>query len=441
MQRIAIGKQAALAGALMLFCGLAHPAHAAQDDALREEIVKISQVTGDDAYKAQLAALLKDKERGKKLVAGAVSMANGGDQNLSFFGAITLAQVAAELKDFKACETLYRVAMAKSVQLYSTTKIFQSYVGLIYTLYDAKKYADAVRVCTELLELKPVADGRVFKYLVEDRFGDFGFRRDADFDPVKPLRLTVHEIRILALAKDGKNEQALKQVENLVRAGEGWKERQLQARVLHEIGQVARAAKVYEDVLERIAKDADLAQEDKDDYLDRNRYRLSSVYVEAKQIEKAAELLKGLIDRHPDDAGYYNDLGYIWADHDMNLKEAEVMIRKALDLDRLERKKAPDFVAADDHDKGSYLDSLGWVLFKQKRYDDAKKYLLEALKDKEAQHLEIFDHLGDTYQALGHATQPWMPGSAASRWPGMTGWKKNARRMLRRRFKRRASKQ
>ena len=268
-----------------------------------------------------------------------------------------------------------------------------------------------------MLEVKTGADGRRFLFLVEDRFGDVGFEIDPNFDLVKPLRLTIHELRIQALTKEGKHDQALKQVENLVRASDGWEERQLLGWVLHEVGQVSKAAKVYEDVVERIGKDEELTQKGKDEYGDLYRYILSGVYVEAKQIDKAADLLKGLIERHPDDAGYYNDLGYFWADNDLNLKEAETMIRKALELDREARKKSPDYVAAEDRDKGSYLDSLGWVLFKQKRYEDAKKYLIEALTDKKAQHIEIFDHLGDTYQVLGQrdaAVEAWKRGLAVA---------------------------
>ena len=97
----------------------------------------------------------------------------------------------------------------------------------------------------------------------------------------------------------------------------------------------------------------------------------------------------------------------------MNLQEAETLIRKALELDKEQRQKEPEFDATKDHDRGAYLDSLGWVLFKLKRFEDAKKYLLEALKDKSAQHIEIFDHLGDTYMALGMrdaALQAWRSG-------------------------------
>lgn len=53
------------------------------------------------------------------------------------------------------------------------------------------------------------------------------------------------------------------------------------------------------------------------------------------------------------------------------------------------------------------------MLFKQKHYEDAKKQLLEAIKDKKAQHIDIFDHLGDTYIALGQreaALDAWRRG-------------------------------
>ena len=64
-------------------------------------------------------------------------------------------------------------------------------------------------------------------------------------------------------------------------------------------------------------------------------------------------------------------------------------------------------------DNGAFLDSLGWVLFKKKDYKEAKKYLLEAVKDEESQHIEIYDHLGDVHLALGEkaeAVKAWKKG-------------------------------
>jgi tetratricopeptide (TPR) repeat protein len=123
-------------------------------------------------------------------------------------------------------------------------------------------------------------------------------------------------------------------------------------------------------------------------------------------IDKAAEALQALLAKKPDEPGYYNDLGYIWADHDRNLDEAEKLIRKALDLDRKRREANPLLTPEEKkQENGAYLDSLGWVLFKKKQYKEAKEYLLKAVEDKAAQHIEIYDHLGDVYLILGEREQ------------------------------------
>src|SRR5205823_2953410 len=84
---------------------------------------------------------------------------------------------------------------------------------------------------------------------------------------------------------------------------------------------------------------------------------------------------------------------------------------KALDEDKKQRKNIAD--ADEDKDSSAYLDSLGWVLFKKKKYKEAKEPLLKAIEDKEGQHIEILDHLGDVHMALGEkdeAVKAWKKG-------------------------------
>jgi tetratricopeptide (TPR) repeat protein len=157
-------------------------------------------------------------------------------------------------------------------------------------------------------------------------------------------------------------------------------------------------------MLLRVPKDESLEQEERTAYTADLHYLLSGVYVDMNRIDKASEHLKTLLDKEPNNPTYNNDLGYIWADHDMKLDEAEKLIRKALDEDRKERKKK-GVSPAEDKDNAAYVDSLGWVLFKKKNYQEAKKYLLEAVKDKDGQHIEILDHLADCYLALGEKAQ------------------------------------
>jgi tetratricopeptide (TPR) repeat protein len=115
--------------------------------------------------------------------------------------------------------------------------------------------------------------------------------------------------------------------------------------------------------------------------------------------EKAAELLKKSIELDPNNAAQaYNYLGYMWIDRGEHLDEAGEMIKKALEAE-------PDNFA--------YLDSLGWFYYKKTDYTKALQYLLKAeslTKADDPTIYDIFEHIGDTYQALGkhaEALQYW----------------------------------
>ena len=153
---------------------------------------------------------------------------------------------------------------------------------------------------------------------------------------------------------------------------------------MREAEKYSDAADAYLETIERLKKSKRLEDESSTHSSKQMRYILSGVYVDMKQIDKAAEQLEILMKDDPDNPTYNNDLGFIWADHDMKLDEAEKLIRKAIEKDREQRKKIEDLPKDEDVDNAAYLDSLGWVLFKQKDYKEAKKYLLEAIKLKAA---------------------------------------------------------
>jgi tetratricopeptide (TPR) repeat protein len=208
---------------------------------------------------------------------------------------------------------------------------------------------------------------------------------------------------IQAIAKQGAIDKAIKLVDELVKSDpRNWLHRALKARVLREGDKLEDSAKLYLDVIERVKKDDRVPKEEHHDYIDEYRYLLSGVYSDLNQVDKAAEQLKALLAREPNNPTYNNDLGFIWADRGLNLAEAEKLIRKAIDEDRKQRRKAnPPLKPDEDKDSSAYLDSLGWVLFKQGKAKEAKPYLQQAVKEKEGQHIEIYDHLADVHAALG----------------------------------------
>jgi tetratricopeptide (TPR) repeat protein len=106
-----------------------------------------------------------------------------------------------------------------------------------------------------------------------------------------------------------------------------------------------------------------------------------------------------MIQLKPDYAHAYNALGYTLADRTDRLAEAIELLEKALNL-------APNdpFI----------LDSMGWALFKVKRYGEAVEYLRRAYAGRGDP--EIAAHLGEVLWVKGEreeARRVWQGGLKA----------------------------
>jgi tetratricopeptide (TPR) repeat protein len=398
-----LGKHSAFVVAILILALSGGPAPAAgkKDEALRKQALELNRLTGNNPIDGAFNALLKDKKGAKRLLQEARGMVKETPQPFNYYSSLMLAQVAEEFKDREAAEAFYRACIDHAAKVQSGRKLTQAYVGLIGLFYDSKKYEKSIAVCKEFLELKG-DDSKDYVLAATDALGEDSFFEPKSFDPVRNSKPTIHRLMIQAVARQGKFEEAIKMTDTLIKAQpDDWLNLALKGMVYREAGRYTNAAKVYEEVIDQIKNDNDTEEKEKKPFLERYRYYLSNLYMELKKIDKAAEQLKELMTLNPEDPTYCNDLGYIWADHDINLAEAEKLIRKALAIDRQKRKKAnTDLKPEEDRDNGAYLDSLGWVLFKQKKYEEAKKVLLKAVEDKTNQHIEIYDHLGDVYMAL-----------------------------------------
>jgi tetratricopeptide (TPR) repeat protein len=370
-------------------------------DNTRQRVLDLNKVTGKSIIEALPVAMPANSNEAKKLLADALAVAKEKDQPLNYNAAIILGRLAVDAKDLAGAEVFYRIAMVQAAKLQSATNLVESYGGLIDGYIEAKKYADAGRICKELVDLK-TGDGkrRVVLRIVGERDGELDFLEDDAFDAAKRLKPSFQRLYILMLAKQGKYDQALKLADEVFKENNDWRVLETKARVLHEAGRSEESVKVFDDLIDRISKAGNLSDEEREEYLERYRYSLCNVLIDLNLINRASEILEKLIETNPKNPSYYNDLGYIWADKDIRLNEAEKMIRKALELDRDQRKAIPELAGA-DRDNGAYLDSLGWVFFRQKRYKEAKEVLLKAVEDKSAQHIEIYDHLCDACFELG----------------------------------------
>src|SRR6266487_346348 len=132
--------------------------------------------------------------------------------------------------------------------------------------------------------------------------------------------------------------------------------------------------------------------EEDDDFVNAKFYfNYGAAAEQAGLHDKATDLLRKSIALDPENsAEACNYLGYMWADHNMNLEEAETMIRRALQS---------------EPNNASYLDSIGWVEFRKGQFDRALDDLLRAAKTAEREDPVVFEHIGDTYIKLNRTRE------------------------------------
>ena len=87
-----------------------------------------------------------------------------------------------------------------------------------------------------------------------------------------------------------------------------------------------------------------------------------------------------------DNIGCLNNYAYHLSVKGIRLDEAERMSFRTV---KAEPKNA------------TYLDTYAWVLFKQKRYDEAQKYIDQTLENDSVPSAEVLEHAGDIYYHVG----------------------------------------
>jgi Flp pilus assembly protein TadD len=117
--------------------------------------------------------------------------------------------------------------------------------------------------------------------------------------------------------------------------------------------------------------------------------RLVELETRTGKLTEAIHRLESLTKEYPDNPYFLNALGYTLVDHGMRLREAEVYLRRAYRM-------APE--------EGFIMDSLGWLLFKQKDFTGARR-LFEQANRSSPMDSEILMHLGMVYQRLGMQRQ------------------------------------
>jgi tetratricopeptide (TPR) repeat protein len=123
-----------------------------------------------------------------------------------------------------------------------------------------------------------------------------------------------------------------------------------------------------------------------------------------KQYDASEKQFRKVLELDPKHADALNYLGYMLADRNVRLEEASQLVKKALDM---------------QPENGAFLDSMGWVYYRQGKYSEAQGFLERALE-----HMPdptVYDHLGDVFAKLGRtkeAVAQWQASLKESQKPG-----------------------
>ncbi len=329
------------------------------DQALAEATAKDRQeASAVSRARALLSALREDPELTKALLAIAVRDLGGREKHAQTTWEY-LALTAANMGQPDYAEQFYRQCL---LQLTPDMEP-QVYGGLLQVLLKRYKYEDIVQVCQKGLK-----------------------------EAQQTNRYLFHRYHALALCRLGKYDEGIAEADRMVELATN--DHRLEARLAHA-ALLSQAEQHDRAIAEcsALLKEATQPGEIRD-----IRYSLATAYTAARQTLKSEEQLRLILQADPDDDTANNDLGYHLADEGRNLDEAEKLIRRAIELERQQRKSGAKRLSPQgDQDHAAFVDSLGWVLFRQGRLEDARRELERATTLPDGENPEIWDHLGDVY--------------------------------------------
>jgi tetratricopeptide (TPR) repeat protein len=320
--------------------------------------------------KAMLAALREDAELVRWVLPIATNRLRVG-AGLHFTTSSMLAELAGRARLYEEAETLYRHCLKLGGHNEA-----QIYTGLLRVLSLAHKNREIIAVCQQGLKNARSTNRVLFylemasAYMGLDKVPESLAAAEEAVKTAEPeLQLTCRLERAQLLSQAERHPQAIAECQAL----------------LKEYNQAGESHKI--------------------------RYVLSAIYSTAQQYDKAEEQLLLILKDDPDDATANNDLGYLWADQNKKLDEAEKRIRRALELDKRQRNSLTRVGLDSDRDNAAFVDSLGWVLFRKGDWQAARRELEKAVSLPAGDDDPVvWDHLGDVYfrlQEVDQAGRAW----------------------------------
>ena len=269
---------------------------------------------------------------------------------------------------------------AKKVYSKDEAKVRASWFEELWKLnVQAKHYPEAVEAARQMSVYKdsgPVVEAHIIEtYRTAKDLPNALKEADAALKkfPDEPEVVQEHAF---VLGDMGKVDEAAKELRGLLN---GSHDRE----TLMALAQLYEQGKKFSDA-EKAVDDAEKVSTTDDEKVD--IYFMRGALLERqKKFDPAEQSFRKALALNPDHDESLNYLGYMLADRNVRLDEAYKLIQRAVEL---------------KPNSGAYLDSLGWVYYRQGKLSDAERTLVRAV-DLTGQDPTVHDHLGDVYMKLG----------------------------------------
>ena len=181
----------------------------------------------------------------------------------------------------------------------------------------------------------------------------------------------------LLLGENGQTDEAVKVLRSQLARRESDRE------IYLNIAQVYERGRRYKEA-EEVARTAEAIPGEPHDN-EMVWFLLGAIYERQKFYDRAETEFKKALDVNPRNAAVLNYYGYMLGDLGIRLDEAESLVQRAL-------KEEPH--------SGAYLDSLGWIYFRENKLTEAEATLRKAVQ-RESHDATIRSHLADVYAKSG----------------------------------------
>jgi len=264
------------------------------------------------------------------------------------------------------------------------------YEQLGHAYRQEQNYPAAIKTYQEMGQLGPEAQKRAQMLLIdtyrENRDLDRAIAETKKLLDASPNDPSLTVTLAMLYAEKSDTDSATKLLSGLLRGNDSDQE------IYLNIAQAQERGKKYDDAEKSAAKAEELSV---DSESKQSAWFLQgAIYERQKKFDLAEQEFRKVLDVNPNSASVLNYYGYMLADRGVRLAEATSMIQKAV---------------AQEPGNGAYLDSLGWVYYKQNKLTEAEEALRKA-SERENHDPTILGHLGDVYAKMGQtdrAAQYW----------------------------------